>query len=217
MPDDKRFTVNPWPDSYPAVRHAGEMMIAALREGGTIWSLGNGGSAEQAGHFAAELVGRFKAKGRPPLAAISLAANTATITAIANDFGYSAVFSRQVMALVQPGDVVLALSTSGKSENVLLAIDAANSLGAITIGMVAYDFDSTLPNVATLSTLTLVARECGAAGAQEDHLRFIHALAAHIDKAFSQTSEGERHGQSCQEEGAQEAAAARKEAAAAGA
>jgi D-sedoheptulose 7-phosphate isomerase len=200
---------------YPALGLAAEMMINALRAGKTIWSLGNGGSAEQASHFAAELVGRFKAKGRRPLAAVSLAANTATITAIANDFGYEQVFSRQVRALVQPGDVVLALSTSGKSENVLLAVAAANDLGAITIGMVAYDFDASAPNLHGLADLTLVANGIGAAAAQEDHLRYIHALCGHIDAAFapSQTSEGDHHGHTSQkDQAAQEGGAATEEA-----
>jgi len=185
--------VNPWPDSYPTVEQASGLMIDALHAGKTIWALGNGGSAEQANHFAAELVGRFKAKGRKPLSAVSLASNTATITAIANDFGYDDVFSRQVRALVQSGDVVLALSTSGKSPNVLRAVEAANELGAVTIGMVAYGIDMTAPNLHSMARLTLISRGIGAAAAQEDHLRFVHALCRNIDEAFapSQTSEGD--------------------------
>lgn len=95
---------------------------------------GNGGSAADAQHFVAELVGRFK-KERKPLKAISLTTNTSTITALANDYGYDVSFSRQLEAFAEEGDVVVGLSTSGNSINVLKAIELAKSLGCITVGL----------------------------------------------------------------------------------
>jgi D-sedoheptulose 7-phosphate isomerase len=104
-----------------------------LRSGRRVYTLGNGGSAADAQHIACELLGRFKRE-RTALPAIALTTDTSTLTAIANDLGYEHVFARQVEALVQPGDVVWALSTSGDSVNVLAAARAAAARGAILIG-----------------------------------------------------------------------------------
>ncbi len=95
---------------------------------------GNGGSAADAQHFAAELVGRFERE-RPELAAIALTTDTSILTAVANDYGFSAIFSRQVRALGQAGDVLLAISTSGNSPNVLAAIEAAHDREMVVIGL----------------------------------------------------------------------------------
>ena len=95
---------------------------------------GNGGSAADAQHFAAELVGRFE-KERPGLPAIALTTDTSALTALANDYGYDEVFARQVQALVQPGDVVVGISTSGNSRSVLKGVEAARKLKAWTAGM----------------------------------------------------------------------------------
>lgn len=94
--------------------------------------MGNGGSATMANHFAAEFVGKYK-KNRKPLPAISLASNNAILTAVSNDFGYDKVFYRQVQALGQPGDLLIGISTSGKSNNITLALDYAehNKLASI--------------------------------------------------------------------------------------
>src|SRR4029077_11846042 len=99
----------------------------ALRAGKKLVLFGNGGSAADAQHFAAELVGRFE-KERPGLPAIALTTDTSALPAIANDFGYDDVFSRQVRALVQPGDVVVGISTSGNSKSVLKGIEEAKKL-----------------------------------------------------------------------------------------
>ncbi|MEY4752779.1 MAG: hypothetical protein RJA44_454, partial [Pseudomonadota bacterium] len=106
------------------IADAVHVIVAALTAGGKILACGNGGSAGDAQHFAAELVGRFERE-RPGLAAISLATDTSIITAVANDYAYEQIFSKQVLALGQPGDVLLAISTSGNSGNVMAAIDAA--------------------------------------------------------------------------------------------
>lgn len=102
-----------------------EIMTASLLASGKILSCGNGGSAADAQHFAAELVNRFEME-RPPLAAVALTTDSSTLTSIANDYDYTQVFSKQVRALGQPGDVLLAISTSGNSPNVVEAIVAAH-------------------------------------------------------------------------------------------
>lgn len=104
---------------------ASERMVQCLMKEGKILSCGNGGSAADAQHFAAELLNRFEME-RPPLAALALSTDTSTLTSIANDYDFSDVFSKQVRALGQPGDLLLAISTSGNSPNVLQAIHAAH-------------------------------------------------------------------------------------------
>jgi len=110
-----------------------QKMTAALSAGGKILACGNGGSAADAQHFAAELVNRFEIE-RPPLAAVALTTDTSTLTSIANDYDYVQVFEKQVRAIGRQGDVLLAISTSGNSPNVVAAIGAAHQLG---IGVVA--------------------------------------------------------------------------------
>lgn len=105
--------------------NAVEAVVNALTNGGKILACGNGGSAADCQHFAAELVGRFERE-RPGLAAIALTTDTSALTAIGNDYSYDEVFSKQVHALGQPGDVLLAISTSGNSRNVIKAIEAAH-------------------------------------------------------------------------------------------
>ena len=104
---------------------ASERMVQCLMKEGKILSCGNGGSAADAQHFAAELLNRFEME-RPPLAAMALSTDTSTITSIANDYHFNEVFSKQIRALGQPGDILLAISTSGNSENVMEAIHAAH-------------------------------------------------------------------------------------------
>jgi D-sedoheptulose 7-phosphate isomerase len=108
------------------------VMISSLRSGGKVILFGNGGSAQDAGHLAAELMGRF-AFDRPGLAALSLPDATAAITAIGNDYCYDEVFARQVLAAGRPGDVVVGLSTSGNSPNVVRALEAAGQAGMTTV------------------------------------------------------------------------------------
>ncbi|OBJ74578.1 D-sedoheptulose-7-phosphate isomerase [Mycobacterium colombiense] len=108
------------------------VIIGALRAGGKVIFFGNGGSAQDAGHLAAELMGRF-AFDRPGLAAISLPDATAAITAIGNDYSYDEVFARQVLAAGRPGDVVIGLTTSGNSPNVVRALEAAGQAGMTTV------------------------------------------------------------------------------------
>ncbi|MBI4676467.1 MAG: SIS domain-containing protein [Elusimicrobia bacterium] len=118
----------------PEIARAASILLAALRKGRRIITFGNGGSACDAQNFAAELVGRY-ARNRPPIDAVALTVNTSNLTAIANDFGYEEVFRRQLAALGRAGDAAVAISTSGDSPNVLLAVSAARRMGIRTIGL----------------------------------------------------------------------------------
>ncbi|HJQ55047.1 MAG TPA: SIS domain-containing protein [Gemmatimonadaceae bacterium] len=113
---------------------AAEAIVSALGRGGKILAFGNGGSATQASHLVEELIGRFK-ETRRPLPAISLVGDTGVLTCIANDFGYGALFERQVEALAGMGDVAIGITTSGKSENVLRGLKTAKEKGATTIAL----------------------------------------------------------------------------------
>ncbi len=118
----------------PLLEKAAQALIAAYQRGNKILSFGNGGSACDAQNFADELVGRFE-RDRPPLPAISLTVNTSDLTSIANDFGFDKVFSRQLEAHAKPGDVAIAISTSGNSANVLRAVESAKRMGLLVIAL----------------------------------------------------------------------------------
>lgn len=121
-------------DTHAAqIAACGALFVEALRAGNKILFFGNGGSAADAQHIAAELVGRFGGD-RAPLPALALTVDTSAITAIANDYGYDHVFARQVRALARPGDVVVAITTSGRSKSVLLGVEAARAASAKVIG-----------------------------------------------------------------------------------
>ena len=111
-----------------------ELMAAALRSGGKILACGNGGSAADAQHFAAELVNRFERE-RPPLAGLALTTDSSTLTSIGNDYSYEQVFEKQLRALGRKGDVLLAISTSGNSANVIAAMRAARELGVSVVAL----------------------------------------------------------------------------------
>ena len=122
----------------PAIARAGEALAAALQRGNKALACGNGGSAADCQHFAAELVGRFERE-RPGLPAIALTVDTSALTAIANDYSFDAVFAKQVEALGREGDVLLALSTSGNSRNVVEAMKAARARGMTVIALTGRD------------------------------------------------------------------------------
>src|SRR5436305_8240275 len=116
------------------IAQAGLMLAQSLKNGGKALACGNGGSAADAQHFAAELVNRFEAE-RPPLAAVALTTDTSTLTSIANDYAYQQVFAKHLRALGRRGDVLLAISTSGNSANVIEALHVAHELGVRVIGL----------------------------------------------------------------------------------
>ncbi len=120
------------------IEKAANAIIASLESGGKLLVFGNGGSAADSQHIAAELVGRFR-KERKALAAIALSTNSSSVTAIANDYGYDVVFARQVEALAKPGDVALGISTSGNSKNVIEGLRKAKGIGCRAIGLIGGD------------------------------------------------------------------------------
>ena len=121
-------------DLIPQISQVAEELKACINRGGKILLMGNGGSAADSQHIAAEIVGRFK-KERRGLAAIALTTDTSIITSVGNDYGYDYIFARQIEALCRPEDVVIGITTSGNSKNVVAAIEEANKLGATTIGL----------------------------------------------------------------------------------
>ncbi len=122
----------------PRIEKAGEIIWDRLNRGGKIILLGNGGSAADAQHIAAEMVGRFKYE-HTPIPAVALSTNTSIITAVANDFGYDEIFNRQMMSLLMPEDVVVAISTSGDSPNVIRAVEFAREWGAAVLALSGKD------------------------------------------------------------------------------
>ncbi len=122
----------------PQIEKAAQLILRSLLNDGKVLSCGNGGSAADAQHFSGELLGRFERE-RPGLPAIALTTDSSTLTAIANDYQYDDVFAKQVRALGQSGDVLLAISTSGDSENVLRAVTTAQSCGLTVVALVGRD------------------------------------------------------------------------------
>lgn len=147
-----------------------DAIVAALRAGKRIYWCGNGGSAAEAQHMAAELSGRYLRE-RPGLNSEALSVNTSTLTCVGNDYGYDDVFARQVQAFVQPGDVVIGMTTSGTSRNIVLALEMAQKKGALTIAFTGNGGGA----VMDFSDLALVGPNGYAAIVQE-----VHQVMAHI-------------------------------------
>ena len=164
----------------PAIDQAFQLIQASLSAGGKILICGNGGSAADAQHFAAELVGRFETT-RPGLAALSLSTDTSNLTAIANDFGFEHVFSRQVEAIGKAEDCLVALSTSGNSKNVLKAVASANAMGMKTIGLLGNNGGQLLQSCHH----AMVVPSGSTARIQECHILIIHILCALVDQRFT--------------------------------
>jgi D-sedoheptulose 7-phosphate isomerase len=162
----------------PAAEATAETLVGALAAGHKVITFGNGGSATQASHLAGELVGRFQ-KTRRPLPAIALVSDPGSVTCIANDFGYAALFERQVEALAAPGDVAIGLTTSGKSENVLRALDAARRARSIAIALTG---EAGLARAAADHVVRVPSSSTAAI--QELHLMVIHAWCLVIDERF---------------------------------
>jgi phosphoheptose isomerase len=163
--------------SVTATIAAAEAMIAALRAGGKILVCGNGGSASDAQHFAAELVGRFERE-RPALASIALTTDTSILTAIANDYAYGKVFARQVEAIGRQGDVLLGISTSGGSPNVLEAFAAARRIGVTTVALTGRDGGA----VGAAADIHINVPSGSTARAQEVHRTLMHAICELVER-----------------------------------
>jgi len=153
-----------------------KVIANALKEKNTIFWCGNGGSAAESSHLAAELIGRFK-KNRIPLSSVSLNSDTSVITCIANDFGYNRIFSRQLEGLGKKGDVLVILSTSGESENVLEVLRKAKELEIISIALLGKDGGSAI----SLSDFSIVIESEETARIQEMHLLFGHLLCEYAE------------------------------------
>jgi D-sedoheptulose 7-phosphate isomerase len=160
---------------------AAARMTAALRDGHKILICGNGGSAADAQHFAGEMVGRFKLPHRAALPALALTTDSTVLTCVANDFCYEDVFGRQVEAFAQPGDVLVGISTSGRSENVLRAVQAARARGATAIALVGASGGP----IADAADLALCMPSTEAARIQECHITVIHAICELIENALA--------------------------------
>lgn len=157
----------------------GALTVGALKAGRKVLVCGNGGSASQADHFAGELVGRFRGE-RPSLPAIALSSSPAGVTAIGNDYGYDRIFARQVESLGAAGDVLFALTTSGKSPNVLEAVKQAKMQGVVTVGFLGKDGGPLAP----LCDHTLIVPSQSTARIQEMHILAIHIVCEMIDRAW---------------------------------
>ncbi len=161
------------------VGDAAQILLNCITSGGKVLACGNGGSAGDAQHFAAELVGRFERE-RPGLPAISLATDTSILTAVGNDYGYEHVFSKQVQALGQPGDVLLAISTSGNSGNVIAAIEAAHEKDMTVIALTGKG-GGRIDTLLAGEDIHICVPHDRTARIQEIHLLVIHCLCDAID------------------------------------
>jgi D-sedoheptulose 7-phosphate isomerase len=158
-----------------------DLLVAAFADGKKVLIMGNGGSAADSQHFAAEIVGRFKLE-RRGLPAIALTTDSSILTALGNDYGFDLVFRRQVEALAQPGDVVIGISTSGTSKNVYKALVKATELGCRTIGLLGNDGGS----IKELVDVDLVVPSQNTPRIQEGHLTIIHIVCDLLErKMFS--------------------------------
>ncbi|MBD8531723.1 MULTISPECIES: phosphoheptose isomerase [unclassified Massilia] len=179
--------------SAPALAHpisqAIELMFGALSNGNKILACGNGGSAADCQHFAAELVGRFERE-RFPLPAIALTTDTSILTAVANDYSYREIFSKQVQAFGQAGDILLAISTSGNSGNVLAAVEAALEREMRIVAFTGKD-GGALAKLLTDADVHINVQHSRTARIQEVHLVAIHAICDGIDVALFGGDENE--------------------------
>ncbi|MFN3420752.1 MAG: SIS domain-containing protein [Armatimonadota bacterium] len=163
------------------VERLGDALVSCLQSGNKVVVFGNGGSAAEAIHFAAELIGRFKRE-RRGLPAIALNADMSAVTAIGNDYGFERIFERQVEALVVEGDIAIGLSTSGKSPNVLRGLEKAKEIGAVT-ALLTGARCSQVPNFVDIC---VKVPESDTALVQEAHLVILHWLCERIETAITQ-------------------------------
>jgi D-sedoheptulose 7-phosphate isomerase len=163
----------------PQIEQSAELMVNCLKAGNKIMLCGNGGSAADSQHIAAELTGRF-VNDRPALAGLALSTDSSALTCIGNDYGFDDVFVRQVEGLGKAGDVLIAISTSGNSGNILKAVDAANAMGITTIGWLGRDGGK----AAKVCSHSIVVPSHTTARIQEAHIFIGHNLCALIERAL---------------------------------
>jgi len=163
------------------LQKAAKIIVSCLQNGGKVLACGNGGSAADAQHFAAELVNRFEIN-RPGMAAVALTHDASVITSIANDFSFAQVFSRQVEALGRPGDVLLLISTSGDSDNIVAAADAAAAVGMQSIALTGKDGGKLGRNKHV--TMHINIAHPSTPRIQEMHITCLHILCALVDESM---------------------------------
>jgi D-sedoheptulose 7-phosphate isomerase len=159
------------------ILEAANRIKSCLQKGGKLILMGNGGSAGDSQHIAAELIGRFK-KERKAMPAIALTVDTSSLTALGNDYGFDTIFERQLEALAQKNDAVVGISTSGNSENVVRALKKANTLGAETIGLVGNDGGK----IKEVANLSIVIPSNDTARIQEVHITIGHIICELIEE-----------------------------------
>jgi D-sedoheptulose 7-phosphate isomerase len=164
----------------PVIARAAGRISLTLDQGGKILSCGNGGSAGDAQHFSSEMLNRFEME-RPGLPAVALTTDSSTLTSIANDYDYSQIFSKQVLALGNKGDVLLAISTSGNSGNVIKAVDAAHTRNMQVVALSGHD-GGKLSGLLEDTDVEIRVPENSTARIQEVHLLVIHCLCDLIDQ-----------------------------------
>lgn len=167
-----------------AVAVAAEIATFSLSEGHKLMFCGNGGSAADSQHLAAELTGRFIID-RKPLAALSLSTDTSALTCISNDYTFADVFERQVRGLGQMGDCLIGISTSGNSENVIRAVGAAREMGIRTIGLLGRDGGS----LRSMCDVSIIVPSTSTARIQEAHIMIGHTLCGNIEQALGLVTE----------------------------
>ncbi len=164
----------------PSIEQASQLMVNSLLNEGKILACGNGGSAGDSQHFSSEMLNRFERE-RPSLPAIALTTDSSTLTSIANDYSYDEVFSKQIRALGQPGDVLLAISTSGNSGNVLQAIQAAHDRDMLVVALTGRD-GGAMASLLLPEDVEIRVPARSTARIQEVHLLAIHCLCDLIDR-----------------------------------
>jgi D-sedoheptulose 7-phosphate isomerase len=156
---------------FPVISEVGVLLQQCIKKGGKILLMGNGGSAADSQHIAAEIVGRFK-KERKGLPAIALTTDTSILTSVGNDYGYDYIFARQIEALCRPEDLVIGITTSGNSANVVTAMQAAKEIGAVTIGLTG----GTGGKLSAICDINLIMPSNVTARIQEAHIFVGHCL-----------------------------------------
>ncbi len=177
--DDHLEVVSKLRSSLPLLEEVAERMYAALAGGGKVLWFGNGGSAADAQHLAAELVGRFRRE-RRGMASIALTTDTSVLTSIGNDYGFECIFSRQLEALCAPGDVAVGISTSGNSPNVCAGLEKAREMGAYTFAMTGESGGK----VSQIADASLRVASSEAARIQEAHILAGHMLCDALEEAI---------------------------------
>jgi len=167
--------------SIGEIKQIADLMIECLRKGGKVILFGNGGSASDCQHIAAELIGRFK-KDRTAMAALALTTNSSVLTSLANDYGYEVVFAKQIEALGQKNDIVIGISTSGKAKNVALGIKQAKKNGLKTIALSGGDGGE----ITKLADVSLIVSSAVTARIQEAHITIGHIVCELVEESLCQ-------------------------------